>query len=395
MSPKRTILFASHYTGLGGGESVQLGLMRELIARGYQLHLVTPRPGTFVETAAKLGVEAHVIPFRGASTYFIPALYTHWPVVPRLAALIQQTQTTLIHSDYHTLPYMVGAGERQQVPVLWNAMGGWFAIKPWQYAFFRKRVARCIAITESVRHDLLAKPFMPLAEMPVLLPGIDPVKFAPGVVSGDPVRDRLGIAADVPLVSLIGRFQQVKGQDVFLDMAQRIAAIRPDVHFALAGDNVFGVKVDEQFKAQLHAQVAADPNLQTRVTFLGFWPDAREVIAASDVIVCSSRFESLGMAVIEAMGMGRAVVSTRVGGPSETIMDGQTGCLVTAGDAAGFAARTLELLNDRVLRERIGKAARAHVEAALTVSRYADQFVALIESDPALNSPQTAMTTHV
>ena len=382
---KRTILFASHYTGIGGGESVQLGLMGELIERGYRLHLVTPRHGTFVDAAVALGVQTHVIPFRGASTYFLPALYTRWPVVSRFAVLIQWTGTTLVHSDYHTLPYMVGAAARNDRQVLWNAMGGWFAIKPWQYTFFRDRVARCIAITESVRRDLLAKPFMAIADMPVLLPGIDPLRFAPGVVSGDPVRARLGIAGDVPLVSLIGRFQQVKGQDVFLDMAQRIAAIRPDVQFALAGDNVFGVKADEQFKAQLHAQVVADPNLRDRVAFIGFWPDAREVMAASDVIVCSSRFESLGMAVIEAMAMGCAVVSTRVGGPSETISDGQTGCLVDPGDAAAFATRTLELLTDSALRQRMGSAARAHVEAALTVGRYADQFVALIESDPALN----------
>jgi len=148
---------------------------------------------------------------------------------------------------------------------------------------------------------------------------------------------------------------------------------------------VFGVKADEQFKAQLKAQVAADPNLQARVTFLGFWPDAREVMAASDVIVCSSRFESLGMAVIEAMAMGRAVVSTRVGGPSETILDGQTGFLAAPGDAADFAARTLTLLTDPDLRRQMGAAARLHVEAHLTVDRYADQFVALVETDPALN----------
>ena len=64
---------------------------------------------------------------------------------------------------------------------------------------------------------------------------------------------------------------------------------------------------------------AGGDKLRDRVAFLGFWPDAREVMAASDVIVCSSRFESLGMAVIEAMAMGCAVVSTRVGGPSETM----------------------------------------------------------------------------
>ena len=202
------------------------------------------------------------------------------------------------------------------------------------------------------------------------------------------MRARLGIDSTTPLVSLIGRFQHIKGQDVFIDMARRILHTRPDVHFALAGDNVFGVSADEQFKQRLHAEVAADAQLAARLTFLGFWPDAREVIAASDVIVSTSRSESLGMAIIEAMAMGRAVVSTRVGGPSETICDGQTGFLVAAEDAAAFAERTLELLGDPERRRQIEQAARAHVESSLTVSRYADQIVALLNADPALAYPR-------
>jgi glycosyltransferase involved in cell wall biosynthesis len=211
------------------------------------------------------------------------------------------------------------------------------------------------------------------------MPGVDPAQFAPGVVNGDAVRARIGINATTPLVSLIGRFQHVKGQDIFLDMVRRVAAELPAARFGLSGDNVFGVTADEQFKRRIVKTVEIDPILRERVTFLGFWPDSREVIAASDVIVCSSRFESLGMAVIEAMAMGRPVVSTRVGGPSETVRDGETGYLVDSGDAEAFAQRVLTLLVDSDLRAQIGAAARRHVESALTIHRYADQFVSLIE----------------
>lgn len=384
----RSFLFASYYVGMGGGESVQLGLMAELIARGHHLHLLAPMPGTFVKAAAALGAQTHALRFRGASTYFVPAVYTHWPVVGRMANLIRTINPDVIHSDYHTLPFIVGAGERTGVPVLWNAMGGWFGIKPWQRTFFRHRVWRSIAITASVRRDLLGtRPFMPPDQMPVLMPGVNPTHFAPGVVSGAAVRARIGIDAAAPLVSLIGRFQHVKGQDVFLAMARRIATSLPAAHFALAGDNVFGVAVDERFKRQIIDTVETDPLLRERVTFLGFWPDSREVMAASDVVVCSSRFESLGMAVIEAMAMGRPVVSTRIGGPSETVRDGETGYLVDSGDADGFARCVLMLLADPDLRLRIGGAARRHIESELTVRRYADQFEMLVET--ALTSRQS------
>ncbi len=377
-----TLLFISHYTGRGGGESVQLNLMRELIRRGgYRLHLLTPRSGQFPEAAAALGVQTHLIPFRGASVYFIPALYTRFPVVGQIAALLRAIKPNLIHSDYHALPFAVGAGERTGIPVLWNAMGGWFAIKRWQHDFFRRRVARTLAITAAVRNELLGvPPFMPPEQMQIMIPGLDPAEFAPGIVSGKPVREKIGIGAEMPLVSLIGRFQSVKGQDVFLEMARQVAAQLPTAHFALSGDNVFSVAADEHYKRQIITSVREDAVLRERVTFLGFWPDPREVLAASDVIVCSSRFESLGMVVIEAMSMARSVVSTRAGGPSETVIDGQTGYLVAPGDADGFAERVLTLLREPALRAQIGQAARQHVERTLTINRYADQFVKVLES---------------
>lgn len=373
------LLFITHYTGRGGGESVQLNLMSELAPRGYTMHLVTPQLGKFNELASAYGVQSHVIPFRGASTWFIPFLYKRFPVVGQLTRLLHELQIDLIHSDYHALPFAVGAGKRAQIPVLWNAMGGWFAIKRWQHGFFRAQVTRSVAITATVRRELLDGSWMPLEQMPILIPGVNPDELRPGVVSGTAVRKKIGVAPDVPLVSLIGRFQHIKGQHIFLAMAQRILAQRPDVHFALAGDNVFNVAKDEKYKQQIIQTVENDPKLRERVHFLGFWPDSREVLAASDVIACTSYSESLGMVVIEAMSMGRAVVSTSAGGPSETVIDGETGLLVEPGDPVAFAEATLTLLNDPDLHAKIGAQARAHVIEHLSVCAYADQMERIMQ----------------
>ncbi len=373
------LLFITHYTGRGGGESVQLNLMSELAPRGHRMVLVTPQLGKFNELAAKFGVESHVIPFRGASTLFVPWLYKRFPVVTQLAALLKELQIDLIHSDYHALPFAVGAGQRTHIPVLWNAMGGWFAIKRWQHGFFRAQVTRSIAITDTVRRELLDGSWMPLDRMPIIIPGVNPDELSPGSVNGNAVREKIGIAANVPLVSLIGRFQHIKGQHIFLEMAQRILATRPDVHFVLAGDNVFNVAKDEVYKQQIIQTVEQDATLRAHVHFLGFWPDSREVLAASDVIACTSYAESLGMVVIEGMSMGRAVVSTRAGGPAETVIDGETGLLVTPGDAQAFADATLRLLNDPELRDQIGRQARQHVINNLSVRAYADQIERLMQ----------------
>jgi spore coat protein SA len=119
--------------------------------------------------------------------------------------------------------------------------------------------------------------------------------------------------------------------------------------------------------------------LRERLIYLGFRPDAERVIAAADVVVCPSHFESYGMVHVEAMSSGRPVVSTRRGGPSETIADGETGYLVDAGDAPGLARHVVALLRDAELRRRMGAAGRARVERRFSARAMAARFTERID----------------
>ncbi len=103
-------------------------------------------------------------------------------------------------------------------------------------------------------------------------------------------------------------------------------------------------------------------------------------MAAADVIVCSSEFESYGMVNVEAMASGKPVVSTRRGGPSETVVDGETGYLVDAGDAEALANRVIALLRDPDLRKRMGAAGRARVERRFSAAAMAAQFAARLNA---------------
>jgi len=82
------------------------------------------------------------------------------------------------------------------------------------------------------------------------------------------------------------------------------------------------------------------------------------VLAAADVVVCSSYFEGFGVVNVEAMACGKPVVSTNRGGPAETIVHGETGYLVEPGDAAALATHVIELLRDPSERARLGAAGR-------------------------------------
>lgn len=378
---KRNLLFISAYTGLGGGESVQLNLMDALDPDRYTLHLVCPREGQLPEAARQVGVTTHIIPYRGITTWFVPPIWKRFPISRKIGELARKLKIEAIHSDYHSLPFAVDAGHRAgKIPVIWNAMGWWFPVKPWQRHFFRDEITQIIAITQAVRDRWLGTPpLMPMERVKVLVPGVDPDHFHPGV-TGSVVREQLSIGPDVPLVAMIARFQHVKGHDIFQEMVKRVHAQMPEVQFAVAGENVFGVSKDEVYKNSILAAAREDPVLRDNVKYLGFWEDARQVIAAADVIVCPSRFESLGMVHVESMAMQCPVVSMDNGGPAETLVDGQTGFLVPPEDPDALADRVLTLLRDPALRARMGEAGRIRVLEHFTAAGYAAQFSQLVES---------------
>jgi len=90
----------------------------------------------------------------------------------------------------------------------------------------------------------------------------------------------------------------------------------------------------------------------------------------ADVTVCSSRDDPSPVVVLEAMGLGKAIVSTRVGAIPEVIEDGISGLLVDKEDSKGMAAAVARLYHDRGLITTLGRGARASFDRELTLDRF-------------------------
>lgn len=374
------LLFITTYVGLGGGETSLLTLVEALVKHDprCQPHLLVPREGQLADRWRANGWIVHVDHWRGASTYFVPAVWARFPITARIARLIVEQGIRAVHSDYHSLPFALPAAKSAGVPVVWTCWGWWFHPNFWQRGFFRQPDAT-FAASWAIKDGFLGDPpFMLPDRVEVLPPGVDTARFTPGM-DGSAVRADAGVAPDAPLVALIARFQDVKGHDVFQAMARQVAEAIPAARFIVAGENVHGKSADDAYKARILAAHAADPLLRDRLVYLGFRADAERVMAAADVVVCSSHFESYGMVNVEAMASAKPVVSTRRGGPSETVVDGETGFLVDAGDAAALADRVVALLNDPALRARMGAAGRARVEARFSAAAMADRFAAALD----------------
>ena len=373
--------FLTSYTGLGGGETSLLALLGALDQDQLAPIVVCPRDGPLPNEARRLGVEVRIAPWRASSTWFVPALAAR----SRSAAAVQTTlgviEPDVVYSDFHTLPYAAPAAAALGCPLIFGCYGWWFRPRPWQRGFYRRARWRIHAISEAVKRGFLGDPpFMHPARVEVVPLGVETTVFKPRSDVRTAIRRALGLPEHGQLVTLLARFQRVKGHDVFVDAAVRVLDELPETEFAIAGENVFSVAADERFKRRIARRVAADPRLCARIHLLGWVERSELLLAASDVVVCSSRFESFGMVHLEALACGVPVVSTNRGGPAETITDGETGFLVPPGRPAAIAARVVTLLRDETLRRRMGAAGRADVQARFTVERYAARSPTLLDS---------------
>jgi glycosyltransferase involved in cell wall biosynthesis len=368
----------SSYTDLGGGETATLTLAQHLDPARFRPHLLVPREGQLAAAWREQGWPVHLTPWRGATVYFIPAFWAQFPITHWIEALIREQDIHIVHSDYHTLPMVIPAAERTGIPSIWTCMGWWFHPKRWQRGFFR-RSAATFAHSQAIKDGFLgASPFMPPEQVEILYPGVDIARFHPRV-DGLKIHFEAGIAPDAPIVALVARFQDVKGHDVFQAMARQVALQIPQARFIVAGENT-QTSTDNAYKSRILEAAQSDMLLQKRLKYLGFRADVERVLAAADVVVCSSHFESYGMVNVEAMACGKPVVSTNRGGPSETILHDETGFLVQPGDAAGLARHVIDLLRDADLRSRMGAAGRKRVEQFFSAESTAAQFTHKLDS---------------
>ena len=162
-------------------------------------------------------------------------------------------------------------------------------------------------------------------------------------------------------VLCVARLEPQKDPRTLLDAFRRVVAVRP-ARLVLLGRG--------SLDADVRAWSAGLP--AGSVEFGGFVADTTAAYDRADVVVLSSRWEGLGLALVEAGLRARPVVATSVGGIPEVVRHGETGLLVPPGDPAALAGAILRILGDPALARRMGEAAARHTRDEFDVSRCTD-----------------------
>ena len=157
-----------------------------------------------------------------------------------------------------------------------------------------------------------------------------------------------------------------------VDLVIRAAAQIPGLHVRIAGDGSARTAL-EALTRQL--------GVSARITFMGYQPDPRPVIAACDAAINTSRDEPLGLSVMEALSMGRPVIAFDGGGIPEIVHDGATGWLVGQHDVDALTRALARVVTDQAEAARRGIAARGFIERECRIEtmckNYARAYAAL------------------
>lgn len=161
-----------------------------------------------------------------------------------------------------------------------------------------------------------------------------------------------------PVVAWIGRMDELKNWRGFLDVAGHLRRERADVEFWMAGRPVTEDGAAELWQAAVRAGVAGN------LRWLRDLPHGRiaamldAVRASGGAVISTSRGESFGMTVAEAMARRCAVLVPAEPPLTELVEDGRTGLSYPRDDARAAARLTARLLDDDALRSRLGDAGR-------------------------------------
>jgi glycosyltransferase involved in cell wall biosynthesis len=154
-----------------------------------------------------------------------------------------------------------------------------------------------------------------------------------------------------PVFLMIARLLRTKGVQEYAQAAEQVRAKYPNARFLLVGMQDTGPDgIDTADLARWQAR---------GLEYLGELVDVRPVIAASSVYVLPSYREGTPRSVLEAMAMGRPIITTDVPGCRETVQSGSNGFLVPARDSVALAGAMEQLIGDASLRAKMGEAAYA------------------------------------
>lgn len=373
------VLHLIHTLERGGAEQILVSWFKSGGSEQFQYDVCCLfRGGPHVPTVTEAGVPVHVAGMKNPLDLM---------GLRRAARIIKQVRPDIIHTQLRYAD-LVGpllarmTGCKHVLTTIQNTAGHYFEAGA--------AIGRFEAVAYKWGSKLLRRNYVGCSEMVAKdivrhMGNKMPVWVVPNAVDCDgliseirhdraEMRVQLGLSEQAPVAICVGRLEYQKGHTYLLDAFAKVRANRPDAVLLLAGEG----SIREALEAR-----SSELGLAENVIFLGERSDVPELVNASDVVVSSSLYEGLPVALAEAMALGAPVLATRVGGVPQLLEDEATGILIEPKDSDSLAVGLERLYQDEQLRRSLGAAAqeyiRKHFDISLMIQGYEDVYRRILQ----------------
>jgi glycosyltransferase involved in cell wall biosynthesis len=342
---------------LGGMEKTNLALLSGLRALGHDVEMLSLNP---IEGLKPL-LEEHAIPASGL-TYRGRG---GWRGLPQLKSRLAAVRSDALIMTGHNLMAMMALGRLcrgRRLLMIHFHHGG---VKPaWQWRLiYHVAAARFAAIgfvSDFIRREAEAI-YPPLAKISHTIGLSIDLGDLPSAAERAKARRELALPAEARIVGNCGWLIARKRFDIFLRVAQEIAAREPRALFVIAGDGpeAAGLK-----------SLAYELGIAERVRWLGWQSSLTTFYRSLDLMVFNTDWDALGRAPLEALGSGVPVVASAINSGLGEVLDPESyGFLFPEHDVERLAKAALDLLGDQAKAQRLVFEARRHIGEVATVER--------------------------
>lgn len=333
----------------GGLELMLTKLAHALSNRGHRVTLVSPHDSGIARECQRRGL-------------------LHFPVQPRLkyldlfaastlsALLRSENIDTLIAGQSGDLSTCLLARHKYPAARLVFLQQMYFGHRKkdlfhrWVYG----NVDLWITLTDAMKLSVLHNTVVQQDRVHTISFGVDVDEFNPATIDKRRARILFNLPQDRFIAAVVGRYDKGKGQEFLIEAAPHILRQHPNTHFLFVGQETHG---EHGYLDTLRHMIAAR-SLNDACQFLPFTQEMPRLLAAIDVLVLPTRFETYGYILLEAMAMGKPVLATRAGGVPEIVRDGETGLLFQPADSRDLTEKLLMLLNNPELYAALSRNAR-------------------------------------
>lgn len=338
-------------------------LIRDLIARGHELHVSSPDlDGEWRDAVLELGATPHSVPLRRTRISILGDLNYHGFIY----RLIRKVGADFV-LNYTIKPNIWGslaasrAGARSASMV--TGLGFAFIAGDGLARAATQKIAQRLyrMATDANSHVVFQNPD-DLADFIAAGSLGKPDKAV--IVNGSGLDlDHYDVAPlpPAPVFLSLARLLRSKGLEEYAEAAAQVRTTIPAARFLLAG--MLDTGPDAVSREQLDRWIASG------IEYLGHLNDVRPAIAQASVFVLPSWREGTPRTVLEAMGMGRPIITTDAPGCRETTVDGVNGLLVPVRDAGALADAMIRLACDSSLRAAWGTESRRMAEEKYSVDK--------------------------